>query len=351
MFSDSSIKTKVYALICSALASKNGLCAKWMPRKGPIAQELRRFMNLSPRSYRKLLVELTKVVETQMCANKWEEINYAHVPSVAMSNYMTAFWKHSPEKMQKYKNDLSEGKTKINSSALYPYNIINNIYMGKDVQLSDAQWKALPNYIPENSSILPMVDVSGSMCFPFVTGLIRPLDIAISLGIYCADKNTGPFKDLFLTFSSNPDFVHLKGTISQKLAQMQRSEWGMNTNLNKALEKVLHVAVTNKVPAEDMPKFLMILSDMQFDSSGTNTANQMIKEQYKKAGYAVPIIVYWNLAADKGNMPVTFKDKGTILVSGFSPSMMKTILEADYNSITPENIMKEALMVERYNYH
>lgn len=354
VFETPAVKKAVFKLIRSALiVDKNGLCAKWMPRKGKIAIELRNFLDLSPRSYRKLLVDLTKVVESDMCANRWNQIEYSHVPSVAMSRYMKAFWKHSPERMNEYKESLVKGETKINSSALYPYQIIKGLREYTNVEIADAQWNSLPNYIPENSSILPMVDVSGSMCVPVHNQKnVSVIDIALSLGLYCADKNTGDFKDLFLTFSTMPKMLHLKGTLSNKMIQMQRSDWAMSTNLHAAFDEILRVAKSNSVPAKDMPKYLLILSDMQFDACVKNddSAIKMIQRKYREAGYNIPAVIFWNLAARGSNVPVTFDAKGTALVSGFSPAIMKSILAADFETISPVSIMLETLMCQRYDF-
>ncbi len=216
------------------------------------------------------------------------------------------------------------------------------------------QWKALPNYIGD-AMVLPLVDVSGSMTSPIggkhVLGKAQTtcLDVAVSLGLYCADKNTGPFKDLFLTFSTRPKFEHVKGTLSQKVRQMERSHWEMSTNLHGAFEEILRVATTNRVAAEDMPQVLLIMSDMQFNECTRfdDSAMQMIRRKYEDAGYAVPAVVFWNLnAAD--NVPVRFDEKGVALVSGFSPAIMKSVLSADLDGMTPESIMVKTVSSDRY---
>jgi len=325
-----------------------------MPRKGAQAAELREAFGWSPKFYRKRLVELTKVVETQMCAKEFEAINFSHVPSLAMSRYSKAFGKNAPEQFTAYKEALKKGDpkvAKVNAGAVYPYDIVKTVRHG-DSALADEQWKALPNYIGD-AMVLPLVDVSGSMTCPaggkYTPNAIRCLDVAVSLGLYCADKNTGPFKDLFLTFSSSPKFEHVNGTLSQKIRQMETSHWEMSTNLHGAFTEILRVATTNRVAPEDMPKVLLIMSDMQFDQCTRfdDSAMQMIRRKYEDAGYNVPAIVFWNLnAAD--NVPVRFDEKGVALVSGFSPAIMKSVLAADLEGMTPEAIMKKTVMSDRY---
>jgi hypothetical protein len=352
IFSSSRIKLQAYSLINRALRSGNGLAAKWMPRQGCIAKELRLYMNETPKGYRKLLVGLTKVVEQQMCARQWEEIRYDHVPSVAAARYQKAFDRHDPAGYAAYKESLASGKGKINAGAVYPYDVIKSTRMG-DAQVALAQWEALPNYLGDDF-ILPMVDVSGSMETAVgKNGNLSCMDVAVSLGLYLADKQRGAFKDAFLTFSAQSKIQFLKGDLLQKLSQLKRSDWGMNTSIESAFAEILRVAKAGSVPAEQMPKYLLVLSDMEFDaatrgygSKPNPTGYEMARAQFAEAGYELPKVVFWNLNAREGNVPVRFDEAGTALVSGFSPSIMKSILGA--RSFTPVDIMLETVNAERY---
>lgn len=341
-----------FELIKDALEEGNGLTAKWMPRKGADAVALRQYLGYTPKRYRKTLVELTKVVEQNMCAREWDRINYDHVPSIAASRYMKAFFKHDTERYGKWKEGLKSGKTKVNASVLYPYDVIKSVRHG-DKEVALAQWEALPNYVG-NANILPIVDVSGSMsCSAGGHGsksVVTCLDVALSLGLYLADKNTGKFKDTFLTFSAKPQLLNLKGDLLQKMAQMEQSNWEMNTNLHAAFEKILTTAISGKVPQEEMPSTVLILSDMQFDSCVVHddSAIEMIARKYEKAGYKVPRVVFWNLNASYGNVPVKYNEAGVALVSGFSPSLMVSILKGE--NFTPEGIMLETVMKDRYSF-
>lgn len=367
-------RKKALRMYADALMNGDGLAAKWAPRekstKRKIAFELRNFMGMSPREYRKMLVGLTNVVESQMCAKEWDAINFSHVPSLASARYQKAFGRNAGEAYSAYLRELQKPqeerneKVKINAGAVYPYDVVKSVSKG-NAAVADEQWKALPNYIGD-AKVLPMVDVSGSMNSPVASGL-SAMTVAVSLGLYCSDKNTGPFKDMFLTFSANPKFVTVKGSLSSKMRQMQTADWGMNTNLQGAFEEILKVAKKNRVPAEDMPETLLILSDMQFDSANRSsswgyrsgsfvpygaTAQEMIRGQYSKAGYKMPRIVFWNLNASYGrnNTPVKFNDYGVAMVSGFSPAIMKEVLNGDLENYTPYNVMVKTLMSDRYDY-
>jgi len=342
-------KGTAFEIIKNALEdpTKKGLAAKWIDRKGNNAVALRNFLGLSPKAYRKMLVNATNVVETPMCAREWGAINYNHVPSVASARYQKAFNKHDAARYSVWRNGLKSGETKVNASVLYPYEVLRSIRSGdKDVAL--AQWEALPDYMG-SQNILPVVDVSGSMTCP-ASGSITCLDVALSLGLYLADKNKGEFKDTFVTFSGHPELLHLKGTLLQKMDQMNNSDWMMNTNLHAVFSLILKTALDAKVPQGDMPNTILILSDMQFDScvDHDDSAIQMINRKYTEAGYEMPKVVFWNLNAGYKNVPVKFDAKGTALISGFSPAIMKSVLAAE--NMSPEGIMHLTIDNNRYDF-
>lgn len=348
IFTGKEAKSQAFALIGDALRERNGLAAKWMPRQGALAAEIRTFFGMSPKFYRKSLVSLSKTVEQNMCARDWDGINYSHVPSLAAARYQKAFAKNDPAGYAEYKAKLVSGDAKVNASAVYPYDVIKSNKFGGDATVMQAQWDALPNYIGE-ALVLPMCDVSGSMSTPVGGNAnLTCMDVCVSLGLYLADKNTGPFKDMFLTFSAKSKIEILKGNLTSKLAQLQKANWDMNTNLNAAFEEVLRVATAGKVDAKDMPQYVLIMSDMQFDQCARHddSAMQMIERKYSEVGYTVPNIVFWNLNAKAGNVPVKHDKKGVALVSGFSPAIMKSILSAE--SLDPVNVMLATINSPRY---
>jgi len=359
------LKYQAFSMLGDALRAKNGLAAKWTPRKGELAVEIRNFFGMSPKFYRKSLVELTKVVEQDMCAKNWDAINFSHVPSVAHARYKKAFFRNTQE-YAKYVAELVKDpkdrtvQVKINAGAVYPYDVLKGVigaynknYNSTELGALQAQWDALENFIGD-ANVLPLVDVSGSMtCKAGGYGSKSEttcLDVAVSLGLYCADKNTGKFKDTFLTFSGSPELLHLKGNIVQKVQQMVSSNWGMNTDLVRAMDKILKTAKAGGVPQEEMPEVLLIMSDMQFDACARfdDSAMKMIERKFNEAGYDLPKIVFWNLNAHD-NVPVKYDTRGVALVSGFSPAIMVGVLGGDTENFTPEAIMMKTVMNERYN--
>lgn len=346
-------KAEVHALraIAKGLRAENGLCAKWMPRKGDQAAKLASYMKLTPKRYRKLLVRLTKVVEQQMCAGNWQEIAYGKLPSVAAARYQKAFGKHDPQGYEAYIAKLKTGEETINASAVYPYDVMKSLKSG-DADVAQAQWDALPNYLEGNTKrILPLVDVSGSMTWQPLSKSLTCLDVALSLGLYISERNEGPFKDYFVTFSESPKLQKLDGTLTDRLCQLNNSHCDCNTNLQKAFQVILKQARANNVPPEQMPTDILILSDMEFDkATGYNrynmTAQEMIQSEYAEAGYTMPNIIYWNIQSRHGNYPVQSHQTGACLVGGFSPSILTAILRGD--EMTPISIMLNAVNADRY---
>jgi len=359
VYEDAINRKAALRMYADALTDGNGLAAKWAPREKSTKKEraamLRKFMGLSPKEYRKLLVSNTNVVETQMCAKDWGGIDFSKVPSLASARYQKAFGRNASEQYAAYIRELQKPqaernpKVKINAGAVYPYDIVKSLSKG-NAAVADAQFEALPNYVGD-SKILPMVDVSGSMYTP-LAGNTNALEVAISLGLYLSDRTSSDFKDMFLTFSGESKIETLKGSLSQKYNQLRRAEWGMNTNLHSAFEEILRVAKDGNVSQENMPDTVLILSDMQFDRCVRHDDNAlgMIKRKYAEAGYTMPSVVFWNLTARADNTPVKTNDKGVALVSGFSPAIMATVLGADPTEFTPYAMMLNTIMSDRYNF-
>jgi hypothetical protein len=366
IFQTDGLRDAAFSVIAQGLTdpATAGLTAKWMPRKGKMALALERFLEMTPtvpgfhqtagkaypgKTYRHMLVELTNAVEQRMCAREWDQIVFDHVPSLAAARYQKAFNRRCAERYQAYKAGLVKGTTKINAASVYPYDVIRSIING-DAQVAKAQWKALPNLLGDEQ-LLAMVDVSGSMTSRVAgSTTLRHLDVATSLGLYVADKACGPFKDCFLTFSGSPKLEVLTGDILSKHAQMCRSHWTQNTNLMGAFMEILKVANRHQVADTDMPRMLLILSDMEFDycvSNANEMAMDMVRRMYRDAGYTLPKVVFWNLNARAGNSPVQYRDGGTALVSGFSPAVMKSILQA--RDFSPLGVMEQTIGNPRYD--
>lgn len=336
------------------LSENPSLLGKWMPSANTsskntvaLAQKWIKALGLTERKYRKMLSMLRakiNIVERLMSAKAFDQINYEHVPSRAAMLLRKAFIKHDGERYGAYIQAVKDGTKVIKANTLYPYELVEKYMNGADLdETIEAQWKALPNYVEgDESNSIVVVDVSGSM-----SG--QPMVVAISLGLYIAERNKGAFNNLFITFSENPQIVQVRGnTLRDKVRNMERANWGANTNLQRVMDLILSTAVQNRVPQHEMPKKLFIVSDMQFDSAMGRYSNfDAIKRKFKAAGYEMPTIVFWNVDSRRDEAPVVEDDRGAFLVSGYSPSIFKATINT--RATTPAEMMLDVLNSERYD--
>lgn len=337
------------------------LLSKWLKSVNTSSKESSRLgkltadkLGLSEKEYRKTLSALRKyldVVEVKMSGNEWTSINYPAVPSRAMTIYRDAFKKHDEEGFSAYIDKVSKGEEKINASTLFPYDILEkmagghfNLRVNYDKVLEE-QWKALPNYIEGENNVLIMADTSGSM-----SG--RPMATSVGLAMYFAERNHGVFKDVFMTFSSRPSFVQLKGsTVYERIRCIPSIV--ENTNLQAAFELILRTAINNNLTAEDMPKSLVVISDMEFDSatgyysSDRWTFYESMRKMYADKGYEIPNVIFWNVDSRHDVFQATSDYKGVQLASGQSPSVFKSILKNIGK--TPYEAMVDVLNDPRYD--
>ena len=335
------------------------LLAKWLKKADASSPNTRKLgiytakeLGMSVYDYKRLCVKLRKyidVVEQRMSANEWDTINYPAVPSRAMMNYRKAFARHDQERFDEYLNKVQSGEQKINSATLYPYDIVEKIlYCGEDSKVLEVQWNNLPDYVDGNVNAVVMADVSGSMeC----NAGGRPLATSIGLAMYFAERNKGPYHNMFMTFSENPQFVEVKGkTITQKINFISKAEWGRNTDLEKALLKILDVAIENNCSQEEMPKSLIIISDMEIDCCTRQNHREnfydYVYRVYEEHGYKIPNVVFWNVNSRHDVFLADKNRKGVQLVSGQSASTFKNLIGCVDK--TPVEMMYEVLNSERY---
>lgn len=353
---EDAVATSALDIFANQLKANNGLAFKWTPIKGETAKKLRKIMGFKKEAdWRKFVVAGRNTVEQKMCAKEWNDINFSTVPSVASARYQKAFGRNATEKYTAYLQALVKGEkgVKINASAVYPYDVYKSCFQGNP-EVAEQQWKALPNYLEGSTErVLPLIDVSGSMsCAAGGNSSLSCMDVAISLGWYIASKTEGVFKNVFLSFESAPRMFKLdeNNTLLNAFQNIKASPWGGSTNIQLAFATMLQAAVQNKIPADQMPTTLIIFSDMQFDCGNIEgrsvTAFDNIKQQYAQSGYELPKLVFWNLNAINKSIPVTKHETGTMLVSGFSPSLMKGVLSG---AATPEQMMLDTIMIPRYD--
>ena len=364
---ESAQETNCIAEQCGLKAQKSAqahisLLAKWLPSVNASSKDTRNkgrrmasLLGMSEPMYRKTLSALRKY--TDILENRLRErdytFNYEVQPSCAMFKYRSAFIRNDGERYTEYLNKVNNGEAKLNAGRLYPYDIVRAVLKGGisvEGRLSlDTAWKALPDLTAaKGENALAVIDGSGSMTWG-MSG-IRPIDAALSLGIYFAEHNKGRFANHFITFSETPQLVEIKGRdIYEKTRYCASFNEVANTNLEAVFLLILKTAVKNCLKQSEMPERLYIISDMEFDccviGGNNDTLFDTMQKAYKKHGYSLPKIIFWNVSARQNNLPVTRSQTGAALVSGFSPALFDMVSGGD---ISPEKVMNDILSSDRY---
>ena len=293
------------------------LLAKWLPSINASSKETKRLgkktalmIGYTEKQYRKVLSKLRnylRIVERQMSAQQWQDINFELVPSLAMLRYTSAFEKKCANEFQQYQEDLKNQKTSIKTTGLYPYNILERFFDGdKWSNIYEEQWKGLPNFINNDIQAIVMADVSGSM-------YTKPMASSVGLGIYFAEHNQGAYHNLLMTFSENPRFINLDGldTLYDKCNHILQPQYiGYNTNLDRGFEAIFNIAKDT----HEVPKSLIVISDMEIDAycqrySCEDIVNKWVTA-FNEIGLQMPKLILWNVQS-------TFSD--TVLSKAGNP--------------------------------
>ena len=365
-FIDTPLETEMFNFMKEILAidlecTTPSLLAKWLKSENTSSKESRKLGNktrlafgMNHKQYRKTLAHLrTKinVLEKLMSENKWSEIEFDKIPSKAGLIYKNAFARHDVERAmaqtQTYEEFAKSKETKVNAAALNPVDIANQIFNNwrpTEVErlMWDKYWENLKDYYngrEENG--IAVVDVSGSM-----SG--QPMNAAVSMGAYIAERGKGPFANHFITFSANPQLVKFEGIdLYDKFHRAEEADWGMNTNIEATMNLLLHTAIQNKCSQDEIPSRVYIFSDMEFDAcvstgpvshdtygwgrnqarlplANANTYFESLKDKWAQYGYKLPNIIFWNLRSAHDNIPAI--GEGFSYVSGFSMNMIECIL-------------------------
>ena len=369
------------------------LLAKWLKSENTSSKEsvrlaniTRKYLGMTHKQYRKtlsILRERINVLERLMSAGKWDEIEFDKIPSKAGMKYKNAFARHDIERMkadkdvQSYADFAKDTTKKVNAKALYPYECVAEAFKAmhsgmygyrSSTPLDDTNrlmvnkyWDNLADYFNGASfNGMAIVDTSGSMCG---SSADAPINVAISLGLYCAEKAKGPFANHFITFSSNPTFVKVEGVdFCDKVVRMSHADWGGSTNVEAAFDMMLKTAIDNHCAQSDIPENLVIISDMEFDACVTSGARsrdrwggyrtldkndmtlfEAMAEKWARAGYVMPRLTFWNVQARQNNIPMI--DNGRVTyVSGMSPVIFDQIMKG----LSAYDLMMDKLNSDRY---
>ena len=334
------------------------LMAKWLPSVNTSNAEavrngrrIARALKMTDAVYRRMLVKLRakiRIIENNL-REKDYTFDYEAQPSRAMFKYRDAFRRNDSERYEAYLDRVSEGTATLHNGALYPYDIVQKALYCSDGESErralDVTWNAMENLAPQGNALC-VIDGSGSM---YCGGTPMPATVALSLGIWFAERNTGAFHNHFITFSTHPRLVEIKGQdLVEKVRYCESFNECSNTNVQKVFELVLAAAVRNRIPQEDMPETLYFISDMEFDccTAGAGLTNfEYARKLFGDHGYRLPQIVFWNVQSRNEQQPVSMNDKGVILVSGCTPRLFTMVANGRYD---PAAFMKEVLLGERY---
>lgn len=366
---DTPVKNDVLAAIKEQLVSdKNNmdagrnisLISKWCASENSsskttkaYATTIRKYLGMTSKQYRQMLSKMRQyidVVERKMSAKQWNEINYEAVPSRANLIYNNAFLRNDEERRREYLDALSKGKAKINASVLFPDDIVHK-YCGSMYSTNvksldetlEGLWKALPTLTTENTLVVR--DGSGSM-------MGKPMDVSTAMAIYMAERSTGEFHNQFITFGAKPKLISLDGmdTLREKLLKTYRETDCSNTNIKAVFDLILRTAVNNKMSQADMPKNIVIISDMQFDGVRFNFTQPLfesIAADYAQYGYKMGRLIFWNVDEYHSNVvPIQQNELGVVLISGYSQNLVKMVMSGETD---PYECLVKQLNDKRYD--
>lgn len=351
------IEDRAFNLMYNQLATdfysqSPSLLAKWLKSENASSKKSRelakltmRYFNMPPKTYRLILSDIRKrinILERQMSEGKWSEIDYSKIPSLAGVRYSRAFVRNDGAR---YRTFMDDKKTKVNAGALYPYDVVHYALKKWDGKTTaNKYWDNLIDYFKDKTfNGIAVVDTSASM-----KG--RPIEVALSLGYYCAERAKGPFHNRMITFSRNPKYIDLNNFGSNFFDRV-REIFDLNicqdTNLEGVFELLLKTAKEYHLIQEDLPEYVIVISDMEFNQGvagnrSPDTIMEYVRKRWNDAGYEMPKLVYWNVNSHQDNIPEINKDVS--FVSGFSPVGYDMILSGK----TGIDLMFDKLLSERY---
>jgi len=358
------IKTHFDADMAALKSDENvSLLGKWLPSVNAHNADTIRYgkmiakaLGLTEAEYRKALTALRAkiaIIENNLREQEYS-FDYAKQPCKAMYKYRKAFLRNDGERYKAYLSGVERGEVKMNVGTLLPYEIIRPAFDGSGIAKNidadehrsiDVTWKAQPDFT-RGENALVVVDGSGSM---YGGNDPKPAAVALSLGIYFAERNKGAFQNHFITFSENPRLVEIKGKdIIDKVKYAATFNEVANTDIQKVFELILYTAIRNRVPQSELPATLYIISDMEFDycTRGVDITNfEYAKRAFARNGYKLPAVVFWNVASRNQQQPVTMNERGVALVSGASPRVFSMVSSGN---LSPYAFMMDTLGNERY---
>lgn len=359
------------------------LLAKWLPsvntssaKTRRYATKLCRYFKMSQKEYRQTLSKLraySNVVETKISVSDWSGIDYDKVPAKANLKYDKAFERHDMERRCDYLMRVYFGEGKLNAKGVMPYEITHRItglgYYGGallDDMLAELMWKRLIAEGFRNDwgleDAIVVADGSGSMYTKvFGNSSVWAIEVCNSLAIYFAEQLRGVFHNKAITFSSRPQFIDLRDdtSLKDKLEIMYAYNEVANTNIEAVFDLILDMAKNRNVSREELPKQVLVISDMEFDRATepmswknedwapvNDTLFANIAQKYEQNGYRMPRLIFWNVCGRTDTIPKVENEEGLCLLSGFSQNAMKIV--ADKTQKDPYDALLQVLDSPRY---
>ena len=335
------------------------LAAKWLPSINTSnaqacanGKKIARFLGISDKEYRKMLVKLRaqiKIIENNL-REKDYTFDYSKQPSKAMFKYRAAFYRNDQTRYEQFLADVQNGKKTLNTGTLTPFDLVRAVITKSEISAAERKslnttWDKLPA-TENNTNTLAIIDTSGSMTWPNNI----PISVAISLGLYFAERNRGTFANHFVMFSRTPQLIEIKGKNFVDKVNFIRSFCEVaDTNIEAVYDLILKTAVKNRLKQRDLPEKLLIISDMEFNECVKNTRQsnfENAKRNFARFGYTLPEIVFWNVNSRNLHQPVSKDERGVTLVSGFSSNIFDMVIGGNLN---PYEFMLKTLDTPRYN--
>lgn len=354
------------------------LISKWIPSGNASSKvsakynkQIRTYLKWTPSQMQHTLTILRKyidVVERKMSSDNWQSIDYEKVPSKATKLYTKAFMKHDKDRYTAYLEGLKTGKAKVNTSVLNPCEIVHKLYESiswchydqNTITLMEAMWKNLPDRVQGEGDTICVLDTSGSMCSRVDSKTrMSCKEVAESLAIYFAERCSGVFQNKIITFSHSPRYMDLTrcDSLESKLKYIQKYGEVSDTNIESTFDLLLNTAIEGHLTQDQIPKRVLILSDMGFNSSSctqapNETLFQTINKKWNKAGYEMPTLIFWNILGESrwgyGSkaIPVSYnEDFPCLLVSGYNTASLNMVLKGQESPL--EGILS-VINTERY---
>ena len=339
------------------------LLAKWLPSANASSKETKgkakmvcRYLQFTERDYRRTLSELRAyidVVERKMSANKWGDVNYEGVPSKANVLYKNAFSRHDEERRNEYLESLKSGNAKINANAMFLHDIVQAYHPYRLDDTLEEMWKAQKKCDGFENTLV-VRDGSGSMTCSVGNSGVTALTVATAITLYCAENNSGEFHNKFITFGSRPKLCDISGlkTLRDKLNYSYREADCSSTDIEKTFKLILNTAIENNIPQEDMPKTVLIVSDMEFNAAqgyyGERNNSHLFKgiqRDFEGHGYKTPKLVFWNVNSHTNTIPITENENGVVLMGGFSKNLLQMAMSSETD---PYKVLVAQLNKPRY---